>query len=108
MQEVPAVNKLYRMIEQNAKTKGKIKLIGIGARDDIHYINFYRKKFKTPFPLFPDKELDIHRLIGGPETPFFIALKLKGGGKTNVFYTHLGKIPSAAEFLQLVVKKSGL
>ncbi|MCJ7774431.1 MAG: hypothetical protein MUP22_15010 [Desulfobacterales bacterium] len=69
------------MIEENAKLKGKIKVIGIGARDDIHYIKFFRETFKIPFPLFPDHELDIHRLIGGPEVPFFMGVKLKEGGK---------------------------
>ena len=96
------------MIEKNANLKGKIKLIGIGARDDIHYIKFFRKQFKVPFPLFPDMELDIHRPLGSPATPFFIGLKLKEGGKKEVFYTHLGKIPGAAEFLQIIKKESGL
>jgi hypothetical protein len=97
------------MIEQNAKTKGKIKLIGIGVSDDIHYLKFFRKKFKVPFPLFPDKPLTIHKLLGQPEVPFFIGLKLKEGGKTEIFYTHLGPFKGgAADFLQLIVKKSGL
>jgi len=96
------------LIENNSKLKGKIKVIGIGARDDIYYIKFFRKNFNVPFPLFPDKELDIHRLLGSPETPFFMGLKLKSGGKIEIVYTHLGRMPGAAEFLQTILKESGL
>jgi hypothetical protein len=97
------------MIEQNAKIKGKIKLIGIGMKDDVHYINFFREKFKVPYPLFTDKTLEIHKLIGEPKVPFFIGLKLKSGGKKDIFYTRLGPVEgSASEFLQLIMKKSGL
>jgi hypothetical protein len=97
------------MIEQNAKLKGKIKMMGVGMKDDIHYVNFFRKQFKVPFPLFPDKELAFHQLVGKPEVPFFVGLKLKKGGKKEIFYTRLGPVEGgAAEFLQLIVKKAGL
>jgi len=84
-------------------------LVGIAASDDIHYIKFFREKFKVPFPLFPDKSREIHKLLGEPKVPFFIGLKLKKGGKKEIFYTHLGVFKGgAAEFLQLIMKKSGL
>jgi hypothetical protein len=97
------------MIEKNPKIKGKIKLIGIGAKNDIYYVGLFKDQHRVPFPLFPDKNLDIHKLIGKPETPFFIGLKLKEKGKPKIFYTHLGPVPGgAAEFLKLIMKKSGL
>jgi len=97
------------MIEQNANLKGKIKLLGVGMKDDIHYVNYFRKQFNVPFPLIPDKELAFHQVIGKPEVPFFIGLKLKEGGKKEIFYTRLGPVEgSAAEFLQMIIKKSGL
>ena len=97
------------MIEKIPKIKDKIKLIGIGAKNDIHYVGFFRDQHKVPFPLFPDKNLDIHKLLGGPETPFFIGLKLNEGGRPKIFYTNLGPLKGgAAEFLQLIMKKSGL
>ena len=97
------------MIEQNANIKGKIKLIGIGAKNDIHYVYAFRDQHNVPFPLFPDKNLNIHKLLGEPETPFFIGLKLTEKEKPKIFYTHLGPFKGgAAEFLQLIMKKSGL
>ena len=96
------------MIEENAKLKDKVKLIGIGMKDDIHYVDFFRKRFEVPFPLFPDKDLEIHRLVGGPEVPFFMGVELKEGGKKEIFYTHLGPIAGADEFIQVIMKESGL
>ena len=96
------------MIENNKKLKGKIKLIGIGVKDDIHYINAFKKQFKVQFPLFTDEDREIHELIGEPSTPFFIGVTFKKDKKGKVFYTHLGRIPAPDKFVNLIIKKSGL
>ncbi|MDY7032816.1 MAG: hypothetical protein SVY10_13025 [Thermodesulfobacteriota bacterium] len=96
------------MIENNKKLKGKIKLIGIGVKDDIHYINSFKKQFKVQFPLFTDEEREIHELVGEPPTPFFIGVQLKKNKKGDVFYTHLGRIPPPDKFINLIIKETGL
>ena len=106
--EAPALNKIYRIIENNAKLKGKIKIIGIGAKDDIYYVDYFKKNFKIKFPLFPDEDRVVHELVGEPPTPYFIIVKLKGKGGVEILHTHLGKIPPADEFINLMIEKSGL
>ena len=96
------------MIENNKKLKGKIKLVGIGVKDDIYYINSFKKQFKVQFPLFTDEEREIHELVGEPPTPFFIGVKLKKDKREEIFYTHLGRIPAPDKFINLIIKKSGL
>ncbi len=106
--EAPVVNKLYRILSRNAKLKDKIKMIGIGAKDDIYYVDYYKKTFKVKFPLFPDEDLVIHEMVGSPPTPFFIVAKLKDKGEIDIIYTILGKIPAVDEFINLILEKSGI
>ena len=86
----------------------QIKLIGIGAKNDSYEVDFYRDTYKILFPLFEDKELDIHREIGMPATPFFIVLALDGRGKNRVIHTHLGGFESPRIFLDRILQKTGL
>ena len=69
----------------------------------------FRDTYQIPFPLFPDGDLAIHTALGGEiRTPYFIVVKIMDEGTHEIFYTQLGGFKKADEFLQLIVKKSGL
>ena len=69
----------------------------------------FRETYQIPFPLFPDGDLAIYTALGGEiRTPYFIGVKIKANGSHEIFYTQLGGFKKADEFLQLIVKKSGL
>ena len=106
--EAPSVKKLYETIQAHNLAKDDIKLIGIGVQNDSYEIEFYRDRYKIPFPLFEDKELDIHEKIGGPATPFFIVVALNGQGKNTVIHTLLGGFESPEIFLDTILEKTGL
>jgi hypothetical protein len=101
------VKKLYEVIEAHPTAKD-VKLIGIGVKNDSYEIDFYRDTYTIPFPLFEDKELDIHREIGGPATPFFIVVALHGRGENKVIHTLLGGFESPEKFFGTVLQKAGL
>ena len=82
-------------------------MIGIGAKDDMTYIDYYIKNFQVKFPLFPDEDREIHKMVGEPPTPFFIAVKLSNKGE-EIVYTHLGKIPAIDEFIGEIQKRAGI
>ncbi len=88
--------------------KNKIKLIGIGAGNSDFEVNFFRKKYEIPFPLFSDEEYSIHKTLGEVRTPYFIGVRLKSDGSSEVFYSKLGGFKNADKFLELMVKLSGL
>ena len=92
----------------NRKLKNKIKLLGIGVKDDIYLIKFARKSWKLKYPLFPDKNLIIHEKVGSPATPFFICVKITEKGAIEIFHTHSGAIPAVDKFIDTIVDKSGL
>lgn len=102
--EAPNMNVLYNKIESDPALKGRIKIIGIGAGNSQMEVETYRNRYKVPFPLFPDKEYQIHDLLGQPRTPFFIIVKPQPGGKETVVATHLGAYDSPDQFLNTVLR----
>ena len=106
--DAPGVNELYRLIENNADIKNKIKLIGIGAGNSSYEVEVFKKTYTVPFPLFPDKDFTIHKACGEVRTPYFMVIKINEDGSHQIVHTQLGDYPGAESFLDLVLKASGL
>jgi len=105
--EAPAVNKLYPLIEDNAALRGKIKMIGIGTGNSIYETDIFRKKYSVKFPLVPDGDFKIHKIMGEVRTPYFIVVKLKGK-KADVIYSKAGALGDNKTFLKEIIKSAGL
>ncbi len=104
----PVVNKLYEAIEKDPDLKGRIKIIGIGIGNSAYEVNFFRKKYKIPFPLIPDAEFKLYKEIGVKRTPYFIGVKLGGDSKGFVFYSKPGGFDNYRDFLKLIIRLSGV
>jgi peroxiredoxin len=102
--DAPNVNRLYNLIENNPTLKGKIKIIGIGAGNSEFEVGTFRKKYKVEFPLIPDADFKIHKIVGEVRTPYFIVVKINGPQKTNVVYSHLGAHENIEAFLAEIIK----
>lgn len=84
-------------------------MIGIGANNGPFEVKHFRDTYQVPFPLFPDGDLAIHTALGGEiRTPYFIGVKIKDEETHEIFFSQLGGFKKADEFLQLIVKESGL
>jgi hypothetical protein len=102
------VNQLHGIVNKNEDLKDKIKLIGIGAGNSAFETEIFRLTNKVPFPLFPDDDFSIHNALGKAKTPYFIGVKINGDRTNEVFYSKQGPFGEADEFLQKVLKLSGL
>jgi len=102
------VNELYQAIQTRKDLKDKMKLIGIGVGNTDFEVNFFRKKYEVPFPLFSDEDLAVHSALGKVRTPYFLGIRLNSDGSNEVFYSKLGGFGDASRFLKLIVKLSGL
>jgi thiol-disulfide isomerase/thioredoxin len=106
--DAPGVNELYRLIENHADIKNKVKLIGIGAGNSPYEVEVFKKTYNVLFPLFPDKDFTIHKACGEVRTPYYVVVKINEDGTHQIVHTQLGNYPGAEPFLELVLKASGL
>jgi thiol-disulfide isomerase/thioredoxin len=106
--DAPVVNELYNKIAGDEKLKNKIKLIGIGAGNSPFEVDFFQKTYNVNFPLFPDGEFSIHKMLGEVRTPYFIGVKIKKDGTHSIFYSKRGAIEDAPKFLNLIRSKAGI
>ena len=89
--QAPLYNKLFDLIENDPKTKGRIKIIGIAAGNGNPEIKDFREKRHVLFPILPDRYFEMHRAIGGSRTPFTIYVRQDPSGHDGVVTgTHLG------------------
>jgi thiol-disulfide isomerase/thioredoxin len=106
--DAPKINEMYQVIQDNPDLKDKIKMIGIGAGNSSYEVSVFKKTYAVPFPLFPDKDFEIHKACGEVRTPYFIGVKINEDGTHQIIYTQLGDFQGAEPFLELILKASGL
>ncbi len=106
--DAPRVNEMYQVIENNPALQNKIKIIGIGAGNSSFEVEVFKKTYSVPFPLLPDKDFSIHKLLGEVRTPYFVAIKINDDGTYQTVYSQLGDFQGAEPFLELILKASGL
>lgn len=106
--DAPGINELYRLIEENADIKNKIKLIGISAGNSPYEVEVFKKTYNVPFPLFPDKDFTLHKAFGEARTPYFLVVKINEDGSHQIVHHQLGNYPGAGPFLELILQVSGL
>lgn len=95
-------------MEADPKLKGRIKLIGIGVGNSSFEVDYYKNNYKVPFPLFPDAEFKIHKMVGEVRTPYFIGVKNEKGAAPKVYYSKLGGSQDPEELLKMLLTGSGL
>jgi thiol-disulfide isomerase/thioredoxin len=106
--DAPRINEMYQVIENNPDLKNKIKIIGIGAGNSSFEVEVFKKTYSVPFPLLPDKDFSIHKLLGEVRTPYFVAIKINDDGTHQIVHSQLGDFQGAEPFLELILKASGL
>ena len=102
--DAPNVNRFFGLIENNPRLKGKIKILGIGVGNSQFEVNTFKKKYKVEFPLVPDNDFIIHKIVGEVRTPYFMVVKLNGAKKLEVVYSKLGAHENVEAFLDEVIK----
>jgi hypothetical protein len=88
------------LIEKDPKLKGKVKMIGIAAGNNLAEVEHYKKEYKIPYPILADSKFDAHNAVGSPRTPFTIWVRKDVQGKGVVVSAHLGPFESAEKAIE--------
>ena len=99
---------MYRIIESDKRFKGRVKLVGIGVGNSAFEVGYFKKTYNIPFPLFPDGNFRIHKMIGEVRTPFFICIRIMDDGSHKVFYSKVGGAKNADQLIKMLLQDSGL
>jgi peroxiredoxin len=96
--QAPVIRSVYKLIQQDPELQKNIKVIGIGAGNNLKEVGTFREHFKMLFPLFPDPDFGIHKKLGEPRTPATIVVNSKG----KVLFVHVGAIEEPEDFVQIL------
>jgi thiol-disulfide isomerase/thioredoxin len=104
--QAPIFNELYSFIEKDPGLKGKVKMIGVAAGNNLNEVEIYKKTYQVPYPIISDPKFDAHTAVGSPRTPFSIWVRKDTQGKCIVVSTHLGlmDLKSATEETKVVLQ----
>ncbi len=88
--QAPIFNELYSSIEKDPRLKGRVKMIGVAAGNNLNEVGIYRKHFNVPYPIISDSKFDAHTAVGSPRTPFVIWVRKDAQSRGIVVSIHLG------------------
>ena len=97
--QAPIFNEVYSMIEGDPRLKGKVKMVGIAAGNNMNEVQIYEKAHNIPYPILSDANFEAHTAVGSPRTPFTIWVRKGTQGEPIVVSTRLGFIESAKNAL---------
>ena len=92
--QAPVLNGLYSSIDQDKTLKGKVKIIGIAAGNNLREVAHFKKEYKVSYPILSDIRFHAHEAVGSPRTPFSIWVRKERRGTGIVVSTHLGLMDS--------------
>jgi len=83
-------------------------MIGIGVGNSAYELDVFRKRYNVPFPLFPDADFMLHKLLGETRTPYFIAVRINDDRTHKVVYSKAGSLGEVTPFIENIAKLAGL
>ncbi|MDX2481003.1 MAG: redoxin domain-containing protein [Desulfuromusa sp.] len=82
--QAPVYNELFRLIEENPETRGKIKLLGLAVGNLNKEVKKFKQAYQVPFPILADPRFETLRAIGGSSTPLSIYIRQHKPGKAGI------------------------
>ena len=99
---VPILNTVYDIIENDAELKGKIKVLSIAVGNTLNEVQSYKKGYRVLFPIATDTAFAAHKALGNPRVPYTIFVKKNVKGKCMVVGSHQGVIDSVDSIINSI------
>ena len=104
--EAPNINKLFEALSGRSDLQTRVKLLGIGVGNSPFEVNAFRNLYRVEFPLLPDGDFSIHKLLGEVGTPYFFVLRNRPApGRLEVIYSRVGSIGHPIAFLDMIAAR---
>lgn len=103
-QNVPILNEMYSLIENNPDLRGKIKIIGIAVGNNKREVERFIKEHEVIYPVFTDYNFETHRVLGSPRVPYTIFVKRNAKGENIIVCKIYGTLGSSNEIMEKVKK----
>jgi hypothetical protein len=98
--ELPNINRLLGLVNEDPHLKGRITLLGLGAGSTKRAVAKFRKKKGYDLLLFADEKWKIFGLLGKPMLPVLYLLKKDGKKGLRIMWRHAGGIGNPEDFLE--------
>ena len=95
LRQAPILNAFYSSIEKDKTLKGRVKILGIAAGNNLREVDRFKKELNLAYPILSDSRFVAHTAVGSPRTPFSIWVRKERGGAGVVVSTHLGVMDSS-------------
>jgi hypothetical protein len=95
--QAPLFNNLFNRIEKG-KLKGQVKMLALAAGGNENEIKYLYEQIQYAYPVVPDQDFAVHKLLGEPRTPFTLLIDPNG----KVVHSHMGIIEDIDAFLKLI------
>lgn len=99
---VPILNEIYSIIENNPVLKGKIKIIGIAVGNNRKEVEMFVKEHKVLYPVLTDYNFNFHSVLGSPRVPYTILVKRNAKGENIIFCKIQGVLESSKEVMDKI------
>jgi thiol-disulfide isomerase/thioredoxin len=100
LQQAPVLNKLFELVNADAKLKDKVKFVSVGQGNDLNAVKMWKAFHKVPFPVIPDQDSKLGKALDF--SPYPVSVLLDKTGK--VVWVHIGAFESADEALREIKK----
>lgn len=89
--QTPSYNELFKQLEQNPATRGRVKMLGIALGNLPVEVERFRQGYQVPFPVVADPQFKVYRALGVSSTPFSICVRQDRPGRPGIVAdTHAG------------------
>lgn len=89
--QIKAYNKLFRLIDADPQTSGRIKMVGIAAGNTQREVAQFNKLYDVRFPIIPDPQYHLYNAVGETRAPFTIYVRQRPQKQSGIVAkTHFG------------------
>lgn len=97
-EQAPKINRLHKALAK-AGLAGQVKMLAVAAGGTVIECEHVRKNKQYLYPVAPDEDFRIHKILGEPRTPFAMLVNTSDG---RVLYTHMGVMEETESLLPMI------